>query len=129
MTKRISTHLRKRKARAPETYQRIPRSGAQADAIVADTQAAYAVLVTAQGAHLVTSEHIPHLSSCQSAVQISEEVMQMAVAYLALKVIVTRKKQSSGNRKGDRCDTAENLIALVNLLALHDWSTRREITW
>ena len=46
-----------------ETYQRVPRPSAQADSIIADAQAAYAVLVAAQRAHLVSSEYIPHLQA------------------------------------------------------------------
>lgn len=44
-----------------KTYQRVPRPSAQTDTIIADAQAAYAVLVAAQRAHLVPSEYIPHL--------------------------------------------------------------------
>ncbi|GAT21318.1 Ctr copper transporter [Aspergillus luchuensis] len=40
---------------------RIPGSSAQADAVVADSQAAYAVLVTTQGSNLVSAQNIPDL--------------------------------------------------------------------
>jgi hypothetical protein len=45
-----------------ETYERIPRSSAQTDAVVADTEAAHAVVVAAQGTNLVTAENIPYLN-------------------------------------------------------------------
>lgn len=47
----------------PDLEKGIPRSSTQTDAVVADSQAAHAVLVAAQGANLVTTKDIPHLIS------------------------------------------------------------------
>lgn len=44
-----------------ETYQRIPGSGAQADAVVADAQAADSVVVPNERADTLAAQHIPHL--------------------------------------------------------------------
>lgn len=45
-----------------DTYEGVPRSGTQTDAIVADTKAANTVLVTAEGADFVSPQNIPNLS-------------------------------------------------------------------
>lgn len=45
-----------------ETYKGIPRSSAQTDAIIADTEAAHAVLVAAQRTNLVATQNIPYLN-------------------------------------------------------------------
>lgn len=44
------------------TYKGIPRSSAQTDAIIADTEAAHAVLVAAQRTNLVATQNIPYLN-------------------------------------------------------------------
>lgn len=44
------------------SYKGIPRSSAQADAIIADTEAAHAVLVAAQRTNLVATQNIPYLN-------------------------------------------------------------------
>lgn len=50
-----------------ETYKGIPRSSAQTDAVVADTEAAHAVFVAAQRTHLVATQNIPYLSRLASS--------------------------------------------------------------
>ena len=92
-----------------ETYQRVPRPSAQADAIIADAQAAYAVLVAAQRAHLVSSEYIPHL---QAVLMGGLFEWELWMTYLALKVIITRKQQSARNRESNRRNTTQYLVAL-----------------
>lgn len=56
------------------SYHRIPRACTQADAVVADSQAANAVLVANQGADLFASCNIPNLKKkgqrLQSAIQL-----------------------------------------------------------
>ncbi len=44
-----------------KTDKRIPRPGAQTDAVVADAQAAHTVVVAAQRADLVAAKNIPYL--------------------------------------------------------------------
>lgn len=45
-----------------KTYKGIPRSSAQTDAIIADTEAAHAILVAAQRTNLVATQNIPYLN-------------------------------------------------------------------
>ena len=45
----------------PVTYQRVPRSSTQTDAVVANTKTADTVLVTAERANLVTTQNVPNL--------------------------------------------------------------------
>jgi hypothetical protein len=72
------------------TYERIPRSSAQTDTIVADTQAAHAVLVAAQRANLIATQNIPHLQS--QSVTILSKCDQIGNTYLALEIVVTSKQ-------------------------------------
>ena len=43
------------------TYHRVPRAGAEADAVVADAEAADAVLVALERADLVSPQGVPDL--------------------------------------------------------------------
>lgn len=44
-----------------DTYERVPRSGTQTDAVVADTKATDTVFVTTERADLVSPQDIPNL--------------------------------------------------------------------
>ena len=59
-------------AQKPTTYQWIPRSCAQAHSIITDTQAAYSVVVSNQGANLLATSDIPNLENVSSRLQESE---------------------------------------------------------
>lgn len=71
------------------TYQRIPRSSTQTDAVVANTKTADTVLVAAQRANLFTPQDIPDLIH---RVNIQAASYRESHKYLALKVIVTCKQ-------------------------------------
>lgn len=59
------------------TYQRIPRSSTQTDAVVANTKTADTVLVTAQRANLFTPQDIPDLIHA-----LAHRLLQQRRAYL-----------------------------------------------
>lgn len=69
-----------------ETYQRIPRSRAQADTIIADTKTTDTVLMTAERPNLVTSKRIPDLQ------MLAQSFSDDELAYLALEVIIASKQ-------------------------------------
>jgi hypothetical protein len=71
-----------------KTYKGIPRSSAQTDAIIADTEAAHAVLVAAQRTHLVATQNIPYLNDKLAFIRIVRGRKKEGSAYLALEVIV-----------------------------------------
>jgi len=77
---------------SPNLEQRIPRTGAQADAVVANTETADTVLVATKRADFVATKRIPNF---------------------AFEVVVASKEQASRNGEGNRSDSAENLLVLI----------------
>lgn len=78
----------------PDLEERVPRTSAQADTIVADTQTADTVVVANKRADLFTARNVPDS---------------------AFKVVVAGKEQTAGYRGGNRGDTAEDSLGAVEV--------------
>ena len=98
-----------------DSYQRIPRSCAQADSVVGDAQAAHTVLVANERANLLTTRHIPDLRNRQHA---TARGGCPRFAYLALEVIVAGEEETARNRRGNRGNTAKNRFRLQTIVSM-----------
>jgi len=90
------------------TYERVPRACAQADAIVADSQTADTVVMTDQGTDLLPTSDIPNLTLWLASALSNGIEPRMIESYLALKIIIPSKEQSSRYRRSYGGDTTED---------------------
>lgn len=73
---------------ATVAYQRIPGSSAQADAVVADAEAADSVVVAAERANALSSQNVPDLVMLANRMGVRVAVS----AHLALEIVITSKQ-------------------------------------